>query len=84
MAGKGSNSEPYYGGEPAVDIRQEHVGRNGGYCSGGGGADFVYRRNVAVTPGAGYSITIGKGGAGGHPSLSGKGGDGILTIEWWK
>lgn len=62
-----------------------YSGTSGSFaCSGGGGGDFVIDRRVPVTPLSEIAITIGKGGAAGMSNISGKGGDGILIIEWWE
>lgn len=68
---------------------------NGAYCCGGGGyaggpggggGHFVIDYPLAVTPGAVYHITIGKGGYGGGSTFDVlcKGGNGILIVKWWE
>ncbi len=95
--GKGGDCGPYKGGMPISGAQTSYGHRNGGYgaggaggigpggtaAGGGGGADYNKRQMVTVTPGATYSITIGKGGKGGG-EYAGNGGDGILIVEWWE
>ncbi|WP_431811564.1 hypothetical protein [Lysinibacillus sp. FW12] len=60
------------------------------YAPGGGGGDFVYQRPIAVTPLSWVDVTIGIGGAAGStiyngfPIYAGRGGNGILIVEWWE
>lgn len=58
------------------------------YASGGGSGDFVYDKQVQVTPLAVIIVTIGQGGQGalvpGAAGRSGNGGNGILTVKWWE
>jgi hypothetical protein len=43
-------------------------GGGGGYSGGGGGAGgVIHKTNIPVTPGATYTIVVGRGGAGGPP-----------------
>ena len=53
---------------------------NNGSGGGGGGA-FTYNYPISVTPGETINITIGKGGYN-SSSDGGKGGDGLLIIQW--
>lgn len=58
----------------------------GGTAGAGGSGDFVMDYPLNITPGSSYNVVIGEGG----PSIeltsrfSGKGGNGILIIEWWE
>lgn len=99
---KGGDSGPYFGGVAMgiISPGNPYPAIHGGYCSGGaglassiggglaggGGADFVYRKNITVTPSSVLNITIGLGGAGGTNGsiVAGRGGSGIITIEWWE
>ena len=95
--GKGGSAGPYQGGAGGLAASASN---NGGYCSGGGGmangtnnyaggggsGEYVDKVELIVTPGQTYTITIGNGGT--SPNVSGftggRGGQGILTIEWWE
>lgn len=85
--GDGGDSGPYKGGLGGAMggiLEAKTKGRNGGYCSGGGGAgyqsqtvfpggggaQFVYNQQITVVPETTYTITIGAGGKGG-PGSSG-------------
>lgn len=87
MAGGPGGGSGYY---PSTPIRGNgaYFCGGGGYAGGpgGGGGHFVIDYPLAVTPGAVYHITIGKGGYGGGSTFDVlcKGGNGILIVKWWE
>lgn len=99
MRPDGGNAGWYSGGYGSVyAVNASTFGGNGAYCSGGGGCngsgggagDFVINKEIIVTPSTTYPITIGLGGVGGsfansgYTTTGGKGGNGLLIIEWWE
>jgi len=57
---------------------------NRGGAGGGGGGDSVIFFRVLLIPGETYLVTVGAGGIGGlGNNVGGRGGDGMLKIEWW-
>lgn len=97
--GDGGNGGWYSGGYGSPTAgNNNYWGGHGAYCSGGGGCgaagggagDFIIKRPLVVTPLTNYAITVGLGGTGsvyvgsGYVTTGGKGGDGILTVEWWQ
>lgn len=59
----------------AVAVGAGGGGSGGLYAVGGGGGALTYKNNYSVTPGSGYTVIVGAGGAGGC-AYSGQGHDG--------
>ncbi|MFY0520933.1 hypothetical protein ACOMCU_24380 [Lysinibacillus sp. UGB7] len=95
--GRGGNSGPFHGGLPSysngITINggygsggAGYTASTGGFSAGGGGAHYVEKFPVTVTPLKSYAVTIGAGGKGGNINSynGGYGGNGLLIVQWWE